>query len=175
MRKLVLAFLLSVSAVAVHAASLTAEQLETMKPKEIEANLPDSHPMAYFAYGIKLFKSGKYDPAVQWYYIGLIRYRHYLLANPDLPADETAQLDNMKKGFGKAAIDYAGGVMHEWTQTIDKALAWDKANPNNFTSKETFATQWQQARDEVSKERDNIKRNEAQIKAERASRGLTDR
>ena len=176
MRRFVLAFVLSLSAVAAHAESLTMDQIQSLSPKQIEAGLPDSHPFAYFAYAVKLAKAGKYDPAVQWYYVGQIRAHHHLLANPDLPATgDAAELQGITKGLGQSLVDYAGGNIRIWVQTIDKALAWDNANPNGFTSKETFATQWQQARAEVTKTRDGIKKNEAQIKAERASRGLTDR
>ncbi|MET0280232.1 MAG: hypothetical protein ABW278_03780 [Steroidobacteraceae bacterium] len=181
MRRLILAAMLAVilpsGAGIVNAAALTVDDIEKKPAKEIEANLPDSHPMAYFAYAIKLFKAKKYDPAVQWFYVGQIRYRQYLLANPELPAtgDPAQYKDIVEGGFGKAVSDYSGGNVRIWTQTIDDALAWDQKSPNNSVSKETYAAQWQQARAEVTKERDRIKKSEAQIKAERASQGLTDR
>lgn len=176
MRSILIAFVLSATAVAAHAEALTMEQVESMSSKQIEANLPDSHPLAYFAYAIKQFKAGKHDPAVQWYYVGQIRYQHHLLAHPELPAEgDAAQLADINKNFGQAVTDYAGGNIRVWVTTIDRALSWDKANANNFTSKEAFAAQYEQARAEVTKTRDTIKRNEPQIRAERAARGLPDR
>jgi hypothetical protein len=174
MRRALVAAILSVFAVAAHSEALTMESLQKLPAKEVEKNLPDSHPMAYLAYAVRLYKEGKGDPATKWYYIGQIRYKHHLLAHPEATAD-AQQLADTTKGFGQAVTDYAGGNIRIWVQSIDQALSWDNANPNNFTSKETFATQLQEVRAEVTKTRDNIKRNEAQIKAERASKGMTDR
>jgi hypothetical protein len=176
MRSALLAAVLSIAALSAQAAPLTAEDIQSRSNKEIEANLPDSHPAAYFAYAIKQFKARKQDPATLWYYIGQIRFRHYLLANPGLPADGDPAVyrDFTEGAFGKAIADWSGANTRIWARTIDDALAWDDKTPNNAVSKETFAAQWQQARAEVSKIRDYVKTSEAEIKAERAARGLTD-
>jgi len=179
-RPLLLVALLAVVTVA-SAMPLTQQAIDAVPDKkvpsrELESNLPDSHPMAYFLYAAKLFRAGKQDLAVRWYYVGQIRFRQYLLANPDMPASgDPAQFDNVNKNFGPPITDWAGGNIRIWLQTIKEALAWDAANPNNFTSKETYAAQLQQARAQVSASYDTIKRTEDQIKAERAARGLLDR
>lgn len=176
MRRIFLAAVLCVAGLSLQAAPLTQDDIQAKSNKEIEANLPDSHPAAYFAYAIKLFKARKQDPATLWYYVGQIRFRQYLLANPELPADgDPAVYKEFTEGaLGKAIADWSGANTRIWYQTIDDALAWDNKTANNTVSKETFAAQWQQARAEVSKIRDYVKTSEAQIKAERAARGLTD-
>lgn len=176
MRKLFLAAVLAITATTAHAAALTQEDLQSKSNKEIEANLPDSDPAAYFAYTIKLFNARKQDAGVLWYYVGQIRFRQLLLAHPEAPADYVAAYKTYTEGpLGKAIADWSGANTRIWVQTIDDALSWDNKTPNNVTSKETYAAQWQQARAEVTKIRDYVKTSEAQIKAERAARGLSDR
>jgi hypothetical protein len=176
MRRLILAAVLSITAVAIHAEALTAESIQSMNNKKVEQNLPDSHPSAYFHYAIKLFKANKQDLGVRWYYVGQIRYRAHLLAHPDLPANaEPAEFADINKNLEPAISNWAGGNVRIWVQSINEALQWDASHPNNFTSKEMYASQIEQARDEVSKTRDTIKTSEAQIKAERAAKGLMDR
>jgi hypothetical protein len=179
-RSLLVATLLAIGATA-GAAPLTQEAFDALPDKkvpskELEANLPDSHPMAYFLYAAKLFRAGKQDLATRWYYVGQIRFNHHLLANPGLPADgDPASLAGVNKNYGPAVTDWSGGNIRIWLQNIKDALAWDAANPNNFTSKETHAAELAQARAQVSGIYDTVKRTEAQIKADRAARGLTDR
>lgn len=176
MRKLFLAAALCVTAVSIHAEALTADAIQSMNNKKVEENLPDSHPSAYFHYAVKLFKANKQDLAERWYYVGQIRYRAHLLANPNLPANaDPAEFADINKNLEPAISNWAGGNVRIWVQSINEALQWDASHPNNFTSKEEHAAQIEQARDEVTKLRDTIKKSEAQIKAERASKGLMDR
>jgi hypothetical protein len=179
-RSLLVAALLGAAA-SVVAAPLTPEAIEAVQDrrlpsKEIEASLPDSHPMMYFLYAAKLFRAGKQDPATRWFYVGQIRFTHHLLANPGLPADgDPTVLAGVNKNYGPAFSDWAGGNIRIWLQSIKDALAWDAVNPNNFTSKETYANELAQARAQVTATYDTINRTQAQIKAERASRGMSDR
>lgn len=181
MRRMLFAVAILAATLQVAAEPLTQQAIDAvadrkLPSKEIEANLPDSHPMTYFLYAAKLFRAKKQDAATLWYYVGQIRFNHYLLANPDLPADaDPALLADANRNFGPAIADWSGGNVRIWLQTIKDALAWDAAHPNNFTSKETFATQLEQARLQVSDAYETIRRTEAQIKSERAARGLLDR
>lgn len=173
MRRLLSALLLGLASITVHATALSPEDIAKKSDKEIEQNLPDSHPAAYYVYAMKLFKAGKRDAAVTWFYTGQIRFRHQLLA---VPSDaDAAQLDTLNKQFGQAVTDWAGGNTKAWAQQLEKALAWDNAQPNNVTSKETHAAQWQQAREEVSKLRDYVLKSQAEIRAQRAAKGLENR
>jgi hypothetical protein len=179
-KSLLVAALFAVTAT-VGAAPLTQEALDAVPDKkvpskELEANLPDSHPMFYFLYASKLFRAGKQDLATRWYYVGQIRFNAHLLANPGLPAEgDPATLAGVNKNYGPAITDWSGGNIRIWLQNIKDALAWDAANPNNFTPKDTHAAELEKARAQVSATYDTIKRTEAQIKSERAARGLTDR
>jgi hypothetical protein len=181
MRKLLLIAALFAVTATVGATPLTQEAIDAVPDKkvpskEIESNLPDSHPMAYILYAAKLFRAGKQDLGTRWYYVGQIRFNHYLLANPDLPADaDPAVLASVNKNYGPAITDWSGGNIRIWLQNMKDALAWDAANPNNFTSKETHAAELEQARAQISTAYDTIKRTQETIRNERKSRGLVDR
>ena len=173
MRKVLLALFLSVFAVPLFAEALTPESIEKMSTKDIEKNLPDSNPGAYFSYAARLFKANKHDRATMWFYVGQIRYRARVLAHPENAAD-AAQFASLNKSFTQPITDWAGSDVRRWSRLIDEALAWDANNPNNDTAKDTYAAQLQQARAEVTKTRDDILKNEAAIKADRAARGIVD-
>lgn len=181
MYKSLLAVLLLAVSGAAGAAPLTQADIDAVPDrrvpsKELEANLPDSHPMTYFLYAAKLFRAGKQDLATRWFYVGQIRFNHYLLANPALPTDgDRAALASVDKNYGPPITDWAGGNIRIWLQNIKDALAWDEENPNNFTSKETYPSEHATAREQVTATHDTIKRTQAQIKADRAARGLPDR
>jgi hypothetical protein len=68
------------------AAASTA--LDEQTPAELKAGIEGKHPAAYYTLAAKLFR---YDAtkteAVFWFYVGQIRYRYYLAANPTLPPD----------------------------------------------------------------------------------------
>jgi hypothetical protein len=168
-RNLFLAAVLSVAAISVNAAALTMEQVNSLKPKEVEKSLTESHPSMYIAYSIRQFKSGKQDDAVLWYYIGQIRWKYLLLVNPD-PASES-QFAAVTKDFGQVIGDWAGESTQAWANTIERALAWDGANPNSVPTKDHPA-ELEQARKLVEDMRTYVVRNEAAIAADRQTRGI---
>jgi hypothetical protein len=169
MRKLLLAAVLSVAAISANAAALTMEQVNTLKPREVEKSLTESHPSMYIAYSIRQFKSGKQDDAVLWYYIGQIRWKYFLLLNPD--ANDEAQLALITKNYGQAVGDWAGESTQDWANTIKRALTWDSANPNSMPAKDHPA-ELEQARKLVEDMRTYVIRNEAAISADRQARGI---
>jgi hypothetical protein len=169
MRRLFLAAVLSVAAIAANAEALTMEQVNSLKPKEVEKALAESHPSMYIAYSIRQFKSGKQDDAVLWYYIGQIRWKYFLLVNPDPGAE--AQLAQVTKDFGQVIGDWAGESTQDWANTIKRALIWDAANPNSMPAKDHPA-ELEQARNFVEEMRSYVVRNEAAIAADRQARGI---
>jgi hypothetical protein len=152
------------------------EDARTLPTKEVERSLPDSHPSVIFAYSMRLFKAGKQDNAVVWYYVGQIRYRFHLMANPDLPKDgDPALLASVNSSLGTAISDWAGGTPRTWANSINRALTWDATQPNTFTPKEAHSAELEQVRKSVQEQRDHILKTEAEILSERKSRGFDDR
>src|SRR5438552_16737970 len=54
-------------------------------PAQLKAGIEAKHPATYYILAAKLFKdSATKREALFWFYVGQLRYRYYLAANPDL-------------------------------------------------------------------------------------------
>src|SRR5689334_9712989 len=85
------------------------DDLKKLPPPKIEAALPNHHPSAYYGYAIRLFDQGKKDDAVFWFYVGQLRWRFYLKANPNLdPSGDPAALGALNATIGPTINGYAG-------------------------------------------------------------------
>ncbi|HEX9455850.1 MAG TPA: hypothetical protein VGA27_15885 [Candidatus Binatia bacterium] len=147
-----------------------------MPEAEVEGKLSASHPAVYYAYAKPLFTQGRKDDAVFWFYVGQLRYRLYLLANPQLPRDgDPAVMASLNATVGQSINDWAGGDPKSWAAAMERALRWDANNDNGFTSKSTQEKQWRETRAGLAALRDQIIRDEAKIRAERERRGLSNR
>jgi hypothetical protein len=128
-------------------AQVDAKTASTLPEKQVEAQLPKSHPSAYYSYAMRLFQAGKKNEAVQWFYIGQLRYRYHLRANPNLPPDgDPAIMASLNATAGQTINEWAGGSPTEWAASIDRALQWDAAHENTFTPKPKFAQALQKTR-----------------------------
>jgi len=124
LRILILLTLLSAYA-PLHAA-LSPEDLKKLPPATIEAALPNEHPSAYYGYAARLFREGKKDEAVFWFYVGQLRYRFHLKANPNMdPSGGPALFSSLSATVGKTINEHAGGNVKDWVKAIDQTLKWD--------------------------------------------------
>lgn len=155
---------------------LTMQDIATKPAAHVEAALPNEHPAQYYAYAKRLFESGQKDDAVFWFYVGQLRYRFYLKANPNLKPDgDPALLGSLNETLGKTFNLYAGGSPTDWVKQMERALAWDEKTPNGFTSKEKFASELKQIRDGLGGLRDNIRDTAESIREQRKAQGLENR
>jgi hypothetical protein len=147
-----------------------------MTPAQVEASLPRAHPAEYYLYAQRLFQSGRKDDAVFWFYVGQLRYRFHLSANPNLPEDrDPAVFASLNEDIGRQINEYAGGNPATWVVAIDRALAWDRTAPNYFTSKQRFSKQYSDIRTGLGKLREMIQSDAQNIKNERTNNGLPNR
>lgn len=86
------------------------------------------HWTSFYQAADALFKQGKKDEAVKWYYIGQIRARVAAGIDPD-PSRNNAMMVAMAQGIGKPIMAYAHEDQDNWLEQIDAALAWDKEHP----------------------------------------------
>jgi hypothetical protein len=149
------------------------DDLQKLPPAKIETALPNHHPSAYYGYAIRLFDQGKKDDAVFWYYVGQLRYRFHLKANPNLePSGDPAAFSALSATIGPIINPYAGGSVREWGKAIDRALQWDAAVTNGFTSKEKFAAIYEENRAGLKKMREQLDSQANAIRAQRKKAGL---
>jgi hypothetical protein len=150
--------------------------LKKLPAAKIEAALPNQHPSLYYGYAIRLFDQGKKDDAVFWLYVGQLRSRFYLKANPNLdPGGDPAAFGALHATIGPTINGYAGGNVKEWGKTIDRALEWDARVTNGFTSKEKFAAIYEENRAGLKNMRDQLETQADSIRAQRKKAGLENR
>lgn len=154
-------------------AELTPEQIKALPTAQIEKQLPDEHPTSYYLYAGRLFNEGRKDDAVFWFYVGQLRYRIHLKAHPDLPpSGDPAVFSSLSATMGRKINEYAGGSIKGWTGAIDRALKWDAATPNGFTSKKKYAAAHQEIRAGLKAMRDEVESTASSIRASRKKAGL---
>ena len=157
-------------------AALTPDELKTLPRSQIEAKLPGEHPSAYYVYAGRLFAEGKKDESIVWFYIGQLRYRIHLKANPSLePSGDPALFASLNATVGLTINEYAGGDPKIWTTQISAALMWDEEHPNDLTSKKKFGEIHTEIRTGLAGLKKHVEDNATQIREERKKRGLSNR
>jgi hypothetical protein len=144
-----------------------------LSPAELKKGIEKQHPAAYYVLAQKLFASGEKDEAVFWFYVGQLRYRFHVTANPGLdPSGDPALLASLNESLGRPINEYAFSDLKTLRATMDRALAWDKDTPNGFTSRETHQKAWEDTRAGLQKLEAYIDGNADTIRKQRAAAGL---
>jgi len=148
--------------------------LAEQTPAQLKEGIEKKHPAAYYMLAAKLFK----DPATKrealfWFYVGQLRYRYHLAANPDLPRDgDPALFTSFSEVIGRPINEYAGGVPDIWIAEINHALAWDTAHDNGFTPKTKSPDQYLQIRAGLVSMRDQLSAMKDKLPEMRRKNGL---
>jgi len=155
------------------AAQVRSDQWNTMSAKQLEAGIEKQHPAAYFILAKKMFEEGRRDDATMWFYIGQIRYRAYLITNPNLnPSGDPAVFSALFNTIGPVINGYAFGDIPQLLKIIDRALDWDAKNPDSFTPK---SAKRDEVRAGLAKLKLQIAEQQDDIRAKRKSNGLENR
>ncbi len=153
-----------------------AEDLTDQAPAQIERGIEAKHPAAYYVLAAKLFREGRRDEAVFWFYLGQLRARTHLAARPDLePSGDPALFTSFNVVLGEPINQYAFGDIPALMRTIDAVLDWDRGHPDGFTPRSSFPDAHSQTRQGLSGLRDAITARQDEIRAERARNGLGNR
>lgn len=169
---LILALSLS-TVMAAHATPLSGEDITRLPVAEVIARVPQSHPSAAYTLAARLWRDGQRDDAVKWFYVGQLRLRFHIAANPGLPRDgDPALMASLNATVGQTINEWAGGAPRQWAASIDEALRWDAGHDNLTTSKEQHAAVWQGQRTGMQRLRDQILAQQDSIREQRLRRGL---
>ena len=143
-------------------------------PAQLKEGIEKKHPAAYYILASKLFKdSATKREALFWFYVGQLRYRFYLAANPDLPRDgDPALFASFSEVIGRPINEYAGGVPDFWIAEINHALEWDTAHDNGFTSKSKSKANYEQIRAGLVSLRDQLSAMKDKLPEMRLKNGL---
>lgn len=140
--------------------------------KESES-LYKSHPVVYLERAAELLNEGDMEQAVFWYYVGQMRYRLHLMANPDLePTGDPMVFSAMKYLVGEPVNQYAGDDPDNWIRLVRKAMKWDKTRPNLYTSKEQYAREYEEIHAQMDKLINYVDSHREEIRQQKAFNGL---
>jgi len=175
LRRVILGFLTLVVAIAAHG-TISADDLTKKTPDQLKKGIENQHPATYYILAQKLFESGKKDEAVFWFYVGQLRYRFHLLANPNLePSGDPALFASFSEVIGRPINEYAFGDLKALDATLEKVLAWDEATGNGFTSTKAHKAEWVKTREGLKGLRQQVMDNGNSIRAQRKANGLPNR
>jgi hypothetical protein len=143
--------------------------------QQLADGIVDKPPATYFSLATELYRQGQKDEAAFWYYVGLIRYRAWILATgkDGNSSDEPYHFWLLNQSVGQSIYAHVDRNSTALIRAIDKALAWDLEQPNGYTSKDGFKAQYERARQELLALRHKIETNPASLKpAPLPGRGL---
>jgi hypothetical protein len=169
--KFVRVFALSVIAIAAALHPLRAEA-PVGAPSEVQA-LAGQHPAEYYKRAGELLQAGKKEEAVFVFYLGQLRYRTFLLANPG--TEDPTLFATLSQVTGKPINQYAFGDIPALARTIDAVLAYDTANPDSFSSPAGSAAAHASVRDGLTAMKTKMLAETDRIKADRTKNGLENR
>ncbi|MBB4003201.1 hypothetical protein [Aurantimonas endophytica] len=148
----------------------------TMPLADLERAVKNDHPYGYIILAVRKFQAGDKEEAVRWFYVGQLRWRFHIAANPDLPPDgDPALLASMLDGFGRPINEWVGGDVDGWIAFMQAALDWDEANHNGFTAKEDHPTEYRRVRNGLVELITSIRERREEIPGERERNGLENR
>jgi hypothetical protein len=140
------------------------------------AALNGQHPAEYYRKAAELLKGGRKDDAVFIFYLGQLRYRTHLAARPELPkSGDPALFGSLSEVVGRPINEYAFGDMPRLLMTIDEVMAFDRGNPDRFTSPAEFPEAHKRIRDGMQGFRRQMEAQASDIKRQRAANGLENR
>lgn len=174
-RRITLGLLTLVVVVAAEGAG-PGNDMTKLTPDQLKKGIENQHPSAYYILAQKLFQSEKKNEAVFWFYAGQLRYRFYLLANPNLsPSGDPALIASFSEVIGRPINEYAFGDLKALDATIGKVLTWDQETRNGFTSTKAHHDEWVKTRNGLTDLRNYLKQNGDSIRAQRKANGLQNR
>lgn len=98
------------------------------------------HPADSYVWALELFELGRRDEAVFMFYLGQLRWRIHMVANPQFsPGNEPAIFGGVTWDVGEVLNRYVFGDIPVMARTIQAVLDFDAAYPDRFTTNPAIA------------------------------------
>ncbi|HZH97525.1 MAG TPA: hypothetical protein VEX38_01025 [Fimbriimonadaceae bacterium] len=153
-----------------------AQKVDLRQSASLARGLENKHPSEYYKRAAELFQTGRRDDAVFIYYLGQLRWRIYIKANPSLPPDgDPALFASLSVVMGRPINQYAFGDIPVLVRTMQAVLDFDQAYPDRFTSRTAKPRQRQEVRKGLADLRSDTLAQADFIRAERLKNGLENR
>ena len=158
--------------VAGNAAGDIANQPVSGSLEELAGGIEHEHPLAAFELSKRLWEAGRKDEAVFFLYLGQLRFRARLLANPNGdPTGGRALFDALMSAMGPPINQYAFGDIPALLATIDRVIAWDDGHADDYAPLRTR----EEAKAGLKKMRADVVSRQDEIRRTRSENGLPNR
>ena len=143
-----------------------ADQSQSQSIEALAAGIEHEHALAALELSKHLWEAGRKDDAVFFFYLGQLRYRAYLSANPNGdPSGGRALFDALMSTMGPSINQYAFGDIQALVATIDRVIAWDDGHADDYATRrarEDVKAGLKKMRDDVIARQDEIRRTRSQ-------------
>lgn len=130
---------------------------------------------AFYQKANEEFAAGRRDEAVTLFYVGQLRGRIIVQCTNPRPDGDPALLASLNETVGRTMNEYAGGSPSGWAAAIDRALAFDAANPDPNAASGECRAERERQRTGLAQLRTHILSNVDEIRAQRTANGLPNR
>jgi len=141
-----------------------ADQLPSQSIEALAAGIEHEHALASLELSKHLWEAGRKDDAVFFFYLGQLRYRAYLSANPNGDPGRVL-FDALMSTMGPPINQYAFGDIQALVSTIDRVIAWDDGHADDYATRkarEDVKAGLKKMRDDVTARQDEIRRTRSQ-------------
>ena len=140
--------------------------------EELAGGIEHEHPLAAFELSKRLWEAGRKDEAVFFFYLGQLRFRARLLANPNGdPTGGRALFDALMSAMGPPINQYAFDDIPALLATIDRVIAWDDGHADDYAPPRTR----EEAKVGLKKMRADVVSRQDEIRRTRSENGLPNR
>jgi hypothetical protein len=154
------------------AAGEIADPWVSSSVEEFAGRIEHEHPAAALELSKNLLEAGRKDEAVFFFYLGQLRFRAHLLANPNGDSSgERALYDAMMAAMGPPINQYAFGDIPALLATIDRVIAWDDAHADDYASLKAL----NEVKAGLKKMHDDVTARTDEIRRTRSQNGLPNR
>ena len=103
------------------------------------------HPSGFFKEAGKRFTAGEKNDAAFLFYLGELRYKYYLSANPNFQPDgEPAVYSSLQSSLGEEINYSLNDSVDNYISIMDSVISWDKSHDFIFFSKSKFPEKHQE-------------------------------
>ena len=140
--------------------------------EELARGIEHQHPVAALELSKRLWEAGRKDEAVFFFYLGQLRFRARLLANPNGdPTGGRVLFDALMSAMGPPINQYAFGDIPALLATIDRVIAWDDGHADDYAPLRTR----EEAKAGLKKMRADVVSRQDEIRRTRSENGLPNR
>ncbi len=102
---------------------------------ELASKLEEQHPFEFMKEAANFYAKDKLNDAGFLFYLGQLRYKYYISANPDVKDADKALFASLQSNIGMEINFALGANLDNYLSIIDHVISWDEKHDYKFYSK----------------------------------------